>query len=115
MKNREIKFRAWDGGKYIIPKFIGRDGIAYWSENSITEGSNIIEQFTGLHDKNGKEIYEGDELQMDYEDGDVGFLGVVNFSDDVLGWGIGDNDNLSDYRNCLIEVIGNIRENPGLL
>ncbi len=59
---REIKFRAWAKSFGISESFkiggypIFRDGttMPYW--NSLA----VIEQFTGLHDKNGKEIYEGD-------------------------------------------------------
>ena len=68
---REIKFRVWD--KTQCRMFIP-DGL----KNPINFTENVEHmQFTGLHDKNGKEIYEGD---------------VVNFDDDMwqIAWGARD-------------------------
>jgi uncharacterized phage protein (TIGR01671 family) len=66
---REIKFRAWDKANkvYIVPtEKNGGNVINAWvdSESDVS----IIEQFTGLLDKNGKEIYEGDILRISAKD-----------------------------------------------
>src|SRR5688572_23732234 len=61
-KNRVIKFRAWTGEQMVSPDYIDRYGRARWEENSVPERSDIVMQYTGLHDKNGVEIYEGDLL-----------------------------------------------------
>ena len=85
----------------------------------------IVEQYTGLKDKNGKEIYEGDIIQEtiitdDTTDGTYRY--EVYWDEDTLCWsikGISDIDyHLRDdlwETNASREVIGNIHENPELL
>ena len=127
---REIKFRAWDKKgremfRVIMLSFpVGRNEIIVSGRGgSITldkrrEGRYLM-QYTGLHDKNGKEIYEGDIIKT------FGLLdnitGPVEFSDYKLTWQIHPSHwnedvgfELFDIRVHL-EVIGNIYENPDLL
>lgn len=63
-KQREIKFRAWfkRQHKMIQPCYaeIFKDGSFGGGENWNTSTECVLMQFTGLRDKNGKEIYEGD-------------------------------------------------------
>ena len=114
---REIKFRAWDIELnelvvFNFPRCIDQDNM-----NSIDDYKNWC-QFTGLKDKNGKEIYEGDIIRHTNEEADGTPYEVPEISpenwEDLLNigdseWDIGDNQ----YSN--IEIIGNIYENSELL
>ena len=107
---REIKFRAWDkeNEAMVYPKGILFDArVVYFSCGTLEphEGYELM-QYTGLNDKNGTEIYEGDILLS----GDL--VDVVTFSEGCFhlknaGYLI------SELR--VYEVIGNIYENPELL
>ena len=113
---REIKLRAWDGEKMVCPDYINRDGHRWWKENSIPTRSEKVMQFTGLKDKKGKEIYEGDILlhsfHSNYIQESLSSKQVVQWHEDCCGFGLVLKI-LAKSKN--IEVIGNIYENPELL
>jgi uncharacterized phage protein (TIGR01671 family) len=118
---RMIKFRAWDGEQMVSPDYVARNGVAYWRSNSIPTCSEMVMQFTGLHDKNGKEIYEGDLISIinPYDGAETKDVARVVFSNGYVGgWVLTVNDkdflNIGTREKQLI-VVGNIYENKKLL
>ena len=85
---------------------------AYKRPSEMLEGENTVEQFTGLEDKNGTKIYEGDILIDDT--GEPIEYWVVKFADGgFVGECAGVAESLFELTN--LEVVGNIHENPELV
>lgn len=128
---REILFRAksasrdnpeWVEGYYA---FDGTHWIDRMSEEypghteSIPINPETLGQFTGLTDKNGVKIFDGDIITQHKDDwGQPPFIRIVFWSDETYSFRISspllDNGNNID-KNDVIEVIGNIYDNPELL
>lgn len=125
---RIIKFRAWDKESELFRPF-GLNNVLNDSEGDIIIGNGngfrfrldneTIQQFTGLMDKNGKEIYEGDIVicrsDKEYQryTSEVVIEPMIGFGT-RLGTGSW-NGLLSTWLNHGCEVVGNIYENPELL
>lgn len=117
--NREIKFRARNNKCWIYCDAI-INGWAILNENGGMAKINpeTLGQYTGLHDKNGKEIYEGD-IVVDKEDE---VMGEITWNEEEASFyfsilyenGTYEEEKLNDWASVL-EVIGNIYDNPELL
>lgn len=126
---REIKFRAWDKkrNKMFDSYSVNNNGefcvdTDYTNTCECKGGENLIQlQFTGLKDKNEKDIYEGDIIQAETYTGF--YKGIIVFGNGCfslkitetkdVGYDVGQTPLLDAFEK--LEIIGNIYENPELV
>ncbi|EHD3914464.1 YopX family protein [Campylobacter jejuni] len=132
MKLSDFDFRVWDGKKYINNikggvyihkindhiKCLNRNQDCYDYEFELDDldNSNLeIELFTGLYDKNGKKIYEGDILEL-FATGEIITGRVVYDKEKARFELVTSDEDIVDFTFYIdIEIIGNIHENAELL
>ena len=125
---KEYKFRYWDTFDKKEPKMV------YFNFNKLLAGTvypgkETVMQYTGLTDKNGKDIYEGDivsyldgnewSTESGYECEEFLNRGVINFDTEYARYDVTNKEGV-DYEDVFegggdFEVLGNIYENPELL
>ncbi len=119
---REIKFRVYDHllkvcEKALVIYFNNKE--VYFIHNGVSQNRYLIDvdlmQYTGLKDRFGKDIYEGDVIEIQTPTSELkgSKVSVVfkegAYCDSYYGW------RLSQHKEHNIEIIGNIYENPELL
>ena len=115
---REIKFRAWDKKEKKIYSWRKDFGSAYIYDGMRTfiqdlKKQYILMQYVGLEDKNRKEIYEGDIVQLSINNELPHHKGVIKYLPPRFFVMDGNKSGL--LLTDKYEVIGNIYENPELL
>lgn len=146
---RDLKFRVWAAEikqYFYLDRFVFNSHGYGWDENDKVKTelilafrnqiftpcppsthfdrsgkSLIVEQFTGLKDSNGRDVYNNDIVRLDGEEENTW---QIYFCNERLSWLVGFNDSIFDdflYEFChnpgttYLEVVGNIHENPDLL
>lgn len=128
---REIKFRAWVHRDGIMVKVIGfdfgpsnptvqwydgmHDALSGTITDEFLERTEVM-QYTGLKDKNGKEIYEGDILYChgNLDENTEYLIGAVYFDEDIAAFVIKNDEAAPFIPNDEVFVKGNIYEHPHL-
>ena len=127
--NREIKFRIWDNEdkKYLsLRDYQGLGAIEVENDGTLTLSPRyrfltsmmimperfVPQQYTGLKDKNGVEVYEGDKVMFDYKWTKPDEIGVVIWNKDTASFQIKGHIPSSSMKHLdRMKVIGNIYEN----
>lgn len=125
---REILFRGKDiagNWHYGVPLVFTDDYVCITAPHTYNKAVILetVGQFTGLTDKSGKKIFEGDIVKH-FNNSDKEYdIGVIYFDTEFMGWrrttqGRFHKTIIDTYKlnpTCIYEVIGNIHDNPELL
>jgi hypothetical protein len=119
---REIKFRAWSlrkkefiNDEFLLTDSVGRVmkivGVTYKNNPDDMDDEVELSQFTGLHDENGEEVYEGDIVNT------VCGSFIIEWNDDCCKWQYSNGMDINDGEMYGMSkwVVGNIYENHELI
>ena len=122
--NRPLKFRVWDKAEREFADIHEYDSKNWFdrfsSGKSAIPETLTLQQFVGIVDKNGMEIYEGDIVEFSYEtyQGEIEkSVGEVYFEDGIFYFGRKEKFATNDcnFLESSLEIIGNNFENPELI
>lgn len=119
-RGKDKKYGNWFFGNLYNRDIYGRTHICTTNNGSLNIDPKTVGQFTGLYDKNGKEIYEGDIVKWSN-----GMLYAVKFLDGMFYASIEECNEgifggfplhrLTEYEDGRCEIVGNIHDNTELL
>lgn len=93
----------------------------YYAGSSFEVVPETVGQYTGLEDKNGKKIFEGDIVkysEIDIDGSDDKYIGVIYYNQSTANYVIQKGKYMVNFVTswiCDVEVIGNIHDNPELM
>lgn len=127
--NREIKFRIWDKRSkrfcgnlknYLLNIHSGELEVANYSDlyeewyySQHMENEYIVQQYTGLKDSKGNEIYEGDIISGEFYDTEYHHSETIK-AEVVFNNGAF-NIAIREWHKPSLKIIGNVMENPELI
>lgn len=114
---RAIKFRVWDNEEN---NFWGEGRplnlVSLVDDSLVNDDDTVLEQYTGLNDKNGTAIFEGDIVRQQMRFAETN--GVIFWQEEKSRFAInldGFITTITKPQESSYEVVGNIHENPELL
>lgn len=127
--NREMKFRAWEPPRYFDDGDLMQEGemiksklldlkrgvaFGFEADSDWDLKEYVFMHYTGLKDKDGQDVYEGDICKIDHQDARYPIVyGVISWDESQACWDVGCG--AASEVNWSHKVIGNIYENPELV
>jgi uncharacterized phage protein (TIGR01671 family) len=121
---RDIRFRQWDSRRKIYYRDIGATDGCWSGAPYVSWETYPLEQYTGLKDRDGREIYEGDVCKFDVTEIQgldcivCDIIGEVSWDENDAGFFFLTKSNFPHVKPWFtknIKIIGNVHENPELL